>query len=209
MSWRLTGWRGGVRMSEEGVRLLWPKDAAEAGEAALHLVATGRGLLKFVLGDEQQRYRLLAAHIRWGHVLLAMRGDAVLGFAAIKRHGCGPYMPGLRAFIQVFGPCSGCWRWGLFVLLEWRGWRSECYLYGLKVLPQARRQGIAAVLVETVLARAGAEGVRRVELDVSDRHAGARALYLKLGFRVLREVKLGWLARWLNFSTLCVMARDL
>lgn len=196
-------------MPEKSLRLFWPRDAVEAGEAAQHLVATGRGLLKFVLGDEAQRFCLLAGHIHWPYVVLAFQGDRVVGFAAIKRYGRGPYAPGFQAFSKTFGFWSGGWRWLLFVLLELRGWRSECYLYGLKVLPELRRQGIATALIEAVLQRAAEEGVRRLELEVSDRHTGARSLYLKQGFQEERELRLRGLAHWFGFSSLCLMVKEI
>ena len=196
-------------MHDVGVSLIWPETSSSAGEAAVRMVATGRGLLKFVLGDELQRFRLLGGSIRWSCILLAVREDVVVGFAAIKRSGCGPYAPRFRDFVHEFGLTSGSWRWSLFHMLEWRGWRSDCYLYGLKVLPSARRQGVATALVEGVVRRAAEGGARSVELDVSDRHPGARALYVKLGFRVTRELRLSRLAPWLGFSSLCVMVREL
>lgn len=195
-------------MEDESLRLCYPAGDADAGESAKRLVATGRGVLRFALGDDEQRYRLLAGSIRWDCVVLAMRGNDALGFAAIKRRGRGPYAPGLGAFARVFGPLGGYWRWVLFWLLEWRDLRFDFYLHGLKVVPEARRQRVAYALVETAIARVRQAGGSSLVLEVSERNKAALALYEELGFVTVRVVSLGWLSRFFGFAHLHQMRCD-
>ena len=60
---------------------------------------------------------------------------------------------------------------------------DDCWLEDLFVAEGARGSGLGRAMVEAVLQRAQARGCRRVELDVDDANAPARALYDALGFR--------------------------
>ena len=64
-----------------------------------------------------------------------------------------------------------------------RGWIS-----GVGVPPVWRRRGIGRLLMETVLERAGAAGIRQVTLEVIAQNSAARALYTALGFVEQREL---------------------
>ena len=64
-----------------------------------------------------------------------------------------------------------------------------CYLAHLGVAPSERGTGIGSRLVEALLARGRAAGLTRAALDVSDENPRAQALYERLGFHVIREVR--------------------
>ncbi len=55
-------------------------------------------------------------------------------------------------------------------------------LGSMAVAPDHRRRGLASRVVRSLLARAGAEGARRVFLEVTRENAGAQSLYRGLGF---------------------------
>jgi len=59
---------------------------------------------------------------------------------------------------------------------------GECALYGMWVDPRFRRIGVGQALVQAVVARARAEGKRRVVLYVVAGNTGARLLYEREGF---------------------------
>lgn len=59
---------------------------------------------------------------------------------------------------------------------------EDCWLEDLFVAGAARRAGLGRALVTAACERASVRGCRRVELDVSEANAGARALYAALGF---------------------------
>jgi ribosomal protein S18 acetylase RimI-like enzyme len=67
-------------------------------------------------------------------------------------------------------------------LSVWTG-VDDCWLEDLYVDDAARGAGLGRAMVEAVLARARVRGCQRVELDVDDTNAPARALYEALGFR--------------------------
>ena len=62
-----------------------------------------------------------------------------------------------------------------------------CYISGIVVLPQFRRQGIARALLAALQREASLRGVTRIELDVWSFNAEARSAFGKLGFRSVME----------------------
>ncbi|HYH57678.1 MAG TPA: GNAT family N-acetyltransferase [Thermoleophilaceae bacterium] len=63
-------------------------------------------------------------------------------------------------------------------------WKSaeDCWLEDLFVREEARGAGLGRALVEAAMARARERGCRRIELDVNESNAPARALYAACGF---------------------------
>ena len=61
----------------------------------------------------------------------------------------------------------------------------------LFVVPAARRQGVASVLLETVMGVATANGLD-LFLDVTDHLRDARALYQRVGFRLMSTMEADW-----------------
>ena len=59
---------------------------------------------------------------------------------------------------------------------------QECYLEYLWIAPEFRRDGVAALLLETVLARLRASGVHTVWLYILDGNYPAMRLYQRFGF---------------------------
>lgn len=74
------------------------------------------------------------------------------------------------------GVCQLRFRWGVWYAAE------DCELEDLYVRAKARRSGLGDALVAAALARAGARGCARVQLDANERNAAALALYERHGF---------------------------
>lgn len=181
---------------------------AQAPDAdAVRLLCTGRGGLSAILGDEQQRAALFAGRVRWEQVWLAQVQGKTVGFLAYQRRGRGPYAVRLRDFLREFGVISGLWRGVLNALLELRSGRVGFYIYGLKVEPTARRQGVARALVEAALAQAAELGASQVELDVFAHNERALAFYAALGFERVGRRDFGRLRAWLRFSAVVRLRR--
>jgi ribosomal protein S18 acetylase RimI-like enzyme len=81
---------------------------------------------------------------------------------------------------------------------------DEVYIRSLAVLPNARRRGIAALLLYEVGRFAEAKGARRLVLDTTPFLRRAIQLYEKFGFRWTGDGP-----RSLNGTPLFAMARDL
>jgi ribosomal protein S18 acetylase RimI-like enzyme len=175
-------------------------DPTRLEPGAFDLLSSGRGTLRFCLGDDDIRRQLLGPGLRWEQVIVAQQGRRVLGFAAFKCRGRGgPYAPSLRDFIKVHG-FSGWWRWLVFWLIEARDIRAEFYLYSFKIDRHSRGQGVARLLLDAVSAEARRRGVRYVELEVTDKHAKAQALYAHYGYRPRHTKQLGWVRRIFGFD---------
>ena len=59
---------------------------------------------------------------------------------------------------------------------------GDSELLTIAVMPEARRKGFGAVLVEAVIAQAVLRGAQALILDVAEDNPAARALYARLGF---------------------------
>lgn len=178
-------------------------------QVALTLLATGRGSLAFLLGDENTRFRLFSRRINWDRVFLARLDGKAVGFLAFQWAGKGPYAPELGEFVREFGVVSGHLRWGLNGFLESRTRRHGFYVYGLKVIPEARRLGVASALLLAAERHAVRLNAGTVELEVYDTNARALAFYQAQGYQVDGAWRLGVISRWLKFSAILRLAKSL
>ena len=71
---------------------------------------------------------------------------------------------------------------------------EDAWIGGVGVVAAARRRGIGEALMRTLHAEARERGVRNVWLEVIDRNESAYELYVKLGYRAVREVEVWSLA---------------
>lgn len=169
-------------MPEGFDRIVLGASVSARDEAITQLVSAGRGSLAFILGDDACRHRLLGASINWDRLLLAFKGSTVLGYAAFKFDGRGPFNVQIDDFVREFGCLGGAIRYALFCLCERREHRYEFFLYGLRVIKSARHRGVASALLGQVFEQAKAVGASRVDLEILRRNLAARKLYLKHGF---------------------------
>jgi len=175
----------------------------------LALLATGRGSLAFLLGNEDVRFRLFSRRINWDRVLIARLDGKAVGFLAFQWAGKGPYTPEIDDFVREFGTVSGVVRYVLNSLLELRTRRQGFYVYGLKVIPEARRRGIARSLLLAAERRAISLDAGAVQLEVYDTNARALAFYQAQGYKVDGAWRLGGISRWLKFSAVLHLVKSL
>lgn len=62
------------------------------------------------------------------------------------------------------------------------------YLSRLELLPAFQNLGIGTALVHQLVAQAGSSGPAVIELDVLEQNEGARRLYERLGFTVVKDM---------------------
>lgn len=172
----------------EPLRLVPGTEVALPAPKLARLVARGRGSLRMILGDDDCRYRLLHQSINWDRLLFAFLGDEAVGLASLKHDGRGPFSPSRQAFVDEFGRWSGWLRFALYRYTEHRERRHAFFLYGLRVRKSYRRQGIATALIDAVCTRAATLGAATVDLEVLGRDRGARQLYLRNGFVLVRRL---------------------
>ena len=169
-------------MPESLDRIVLGSTLQATDEAMSRLVSAGRGSLAYILGDDACRHRLLGASINWDRVLLAFNDSTVLGYAAFKIDGRGPFSAQMSDFVREFGRVAGAVRYALFWLSERREGRYRFFLYGLRVNKPFRQQGIGRALLGEVFAKAKSIGATQVDLEVLRRNQAARKLYLGNGF---------------------------
>jgi len=187
------------------IRIVVGPDPTELGPDAFRLLSSGRGTLRFTLGDDDIRRRVLEPGLRWEQVIVAQRGRRILGFAAFKCRGLGgPYAPSLGDFARVHG-LSCWWRWLVFWLVEARDIPAEFYLYSLKIDRRFRGLGVARMLLDAVSAEARRRGAHHVELEVTDKHAKAQALYERYGYITHHTMRLGAIRRLFGFDKVQTM----
>ena len=88
----------------------------------------------------------------------------------------GEYLLGAPDGGDPSGVCQLRFRWSVWKSAE------DCWLEDLYVQESARRSGLGRALVEAAAERARERGCKRIELDVNEDNAPARALYEACGF---------------------------
>jgi len=121
-------------------------------------------------------------------VLRPLRADDIPAVVAIERRvfadpwtpeffGSELELPRVHArVVELEGRIAG-------YLVAWLG-PGEGHLGNLAVIPEARRHGIARLLIDDLLGRARALGVDSITLEVRVSNFAAQALYRGLGFRL-------------------------
>jgi ribosomal protein S18 acetylase RimI-like enzyme len=82
-------------------------------------------------------------------------------------------------------------------------------IQALAVLPEARRQGVAARLMESAADQARSKGLKRIVLDVLVENGDARRFYEHVGFRELKRITDPRFCRWFGVQGSIRMAKDI
>ncbi|NBO21135.1 MAG: GNAT family N-acetyltransferase, partial [Rhodobacteraceae bacterium] len=77
------------------------------------------------------------------------------------------------------------------------------------VAPQAQNRGVGRALITAICDMAQAQGYPAIRLDVAQENHRARALYLRMGFRLERSIPLGLFAPLIGVRQTDVMIRAL
>jgi ribosomal protein S18 acetylase RimI-like enzyme len=183
-------------------------EALRADAARLYWQAFG-SKLGAVLGPDARALRFLERVIRLDQVIVARDGDELLGLAGFKTPE-GSFAGGTAADMRaIYGRIGAFWRMALIGLLS-RDIDNERFLLdGICVAPHMRSQGIGAALMEEIAEEGARRGYTAVRLDVVDGNFRARALYERLGFRAVKQQRLGPLRHVFGFSVATTMVRDL
>lgn len=158
-------------------------DRAERDHAARLFWQAFSGKLGPVLAPEDKALRFLSAALHPDFAISARDAEGrLLGLAGVKTARGGLVGGGWRDLARVYGWPGALWRGGLLSLLDRRVGPGTLLMDGIFVDEQARSRGVGSALVEAVKARAVADGMSSVRLDVTDGNARARALYERHGF---------------------------
>ncbi|RAU18944.1 hypothetical protein DN062_05560 [Nitrincola tibetensis] len=175
----------------------------------LQLVATGRGSMNAIIGDADQRFALFHTSIDWTRVVVAKQNNIPVGFLAFKYGKKGPYAPTFRRFNEVFGRWTGWYRYLIFYLVEHFSTGNAFYVYGIKVQPNRRRQGVASSMLDYVEVLARTTSLPYIELDVSETNTAGLELYKQRGYQIVKSLNLSFLPKIFNFTKVHVMRKNL
>ena len=139
-----------------------------------------------VMGPEARALRFFEAAMDPAFALAARDDDgALLGLAGFKTAQGGLVAGELQDLAQVYGWFGALWRGMLLGALE-RDVKPDVFqMDGIFVDASARGRGVGTALLQAVLQEAAQRGLAEVQLDVIDSNPRARALYERVGFKVV------------------------
>src|SRR5262249_23477424 len=157
-----------VLMSSEGI-VIRPATAADTDGAVLvvRAVYDEYGFIWEPAGYHADLYDLQGRYLDRGHGFWVAEqpGGTIAGTVALECFDPLPGVPGTVMEIDDALRLAGC----------------DCALERLYVHPEARRQGIGAALVETVLEEARRRGRQCLEIWSDKRFGDAHRLYVRFG----------------------------
>ncbi|WP_171176200.1 GNAT family N-acetyltransferase [Ruegeria sp. HKCCD8929] len=177
----------------QAARLFWQAFAAKLGK---------------VMGPEDKALRFFEAALDPRFALVARDDDGrLLGLVGFKTEEGGLTDAGLRDLAQVYGWFGSLWRAVVLSVLERKLQPGVFQMDGIFVDTAARGRGVGTALFDAVCAEAEARGMREVQLDVIDTNPRARALYERVGFKVIGEEETGPLRPLFGFRKATRMSR--
>ena len=173
--------------------------------ARLYWLAFG-SKLGGILGPEARALRYLEFTLRGDHAVVALdHRDRLLGIAGFKSPA-GSFAGGtLRDMQGAYGVFGAAWRSWLLSRLSRDVDNRRFLIDGICVAPSARSHGIGTALIGALCAEARKRGYPEVRLEVIDSNRRARALYARLGFKVLKTERIGLLAYIFGFRAATTM----
>jgi ribosomal protein S18 acetylase RimI-like enzyme len=173
--------------------------------ARLYWLAFG-SKLGGLLGPEARALRYLEFTLRADHAVVALdQKDRLLGIAGFKSPA-GSFAGGtLRDMQGAYGVFGAAWRSWLLSRLSRDVDNRRFLIDGICVAPAARSLGIGTALIGALCTEARRRGYPEVRLEVIDSNRRARALYARLGFKVLKTERIGLLAHIFGFRAATTM----
>jgi len=177
--------------------------------ATLYWEAFGEPLTNLLMGSPPRALALVEAAADPGRALCALRGDTVLGLAALRYGGRCFLSPRPRACLAAAGPLRGVPAYAGLSLVGHGAGPDEMYVESLAVRADCRGQGIGRALLQHAFVLARDEGLAAVSLDVVDTNTGACRLYERAGFRAVAVSRYPFTGRLLGFSSIIRMVQPL
>lgn len=167
--------------------------------------------VRVAVRDPEKRMALMDRVYDARHVIVAVRGDELLGMAGLRSRD-GDYRGGLldlswdpRAHRDLLGLAGATWAVLGLRLADRKPAADELYVDGIAVSPRARGQGIGTRLLDEFVTIAREHGMRWIRLDVIDTNPRAQALYERLGYKVTGVQSFRYKQRWTGFGAMISM----
>jgi ribosomal protein S18 acetylase RimI-like enzyme len=193
------------------IEIAFPLSESRRSQAGLILYEAFRRKLQPLTGDPARTIPLLTAALNLDMVMGAVQGGRLLGVAGLHSHAGQYARYDLRQSMAELGLLRGLRAWAMLTLFG-RGSgcpAGELRIAALAVDGAARGQGVGSSLLEAIFDKARREGLAAVRLEVVDTNTGARQLYERMGFRVVKTEHYPFVRNWLGFSGDYVMVRQL
>ena len=167
--------------------------------------------MRMAVRDQQKRMAFVERALVLDNILVARRGDELLGAAGLSSRGA-PFAGGTlgsswdpRPYRDLLGWTGALWAvWGSR-MADPEPKADEVYVDGIAVASQARGLGIGTRLLAEIRQTARSHGKRYVRLDVIDSNPRAKALYERVGYRVTKVESFRWKQRWVGFGAMISM----
>lgn len=168
-----------ARLREDAARLYWQAFGGKLGR---------------VMGPDAKALRFLQRVIRDDQVFIALdEHGQLLGLAGFKTPNGGFASGDWADMRAVYGSFGMLWRASLLSLLSRDIDNDRFLLDGLCVTSAARNRGIGSALLAAIEDEARSRGYAHVRLDVVNTNWRARALYERLGYKLVMTDKIGLL----------------
>jgi ribosomal protein S18 acetylase RimI-like enzyme len=159
------------------------------------------------LGDRPTARGLIRDSIDPALVLAARRDGELVGIACLKTRQAGFLTLELRRLMRRFGPLEGLLRYGFSRLTNLGPPAGILSLDALAVTAGARGLGIGGRLVGAVETFAREHDYRMVSLEVVDTNPRAHSYYQRLGFTVVKTVRVPFFRRLKGFSAFDILIK--
>jgi len=167
-----------------------------------------RGKLRFA-GSRRSLLPALAKALRSDRAICAYLDGRLLGIVGVDYGGQNLLAARWHAFCHDLGLLRGTLDALLISLMAWRDRRDDLYISSLAVAPEFRGRGIGTQLLSAAESLARELRFRQVSLNVVNTNPRARALYVRLGYRVVRQHRYPFTRRLMGFSYSDMMVKDL
>ncbi|MEM8791181.1 MAG: GNAT family N-acetyltransferase [Pseudomonadota bacterium] len=164
-----------------------PELEAEVGAFS----ARRRISLRRIIGDRDQREKMLSSPIRPDRIAAILIDGRVIGCLSYRVDGKGSIMPRIRSFWREYGLVSGTSRWIGTELTLRRGRPDELYVEGFAVASEARGMRLGSALLKWLSGEVIRLGKSAWRTEMPDGHHEAARAYERSGARRERIVPMG------------------
>ncbi len=178
--------------------------------SALFISALGEKFLP-ILGQKSKAVALLNASYNRKNCFLALEQNKLLGFLAFQTKRKSFLAISLKNMCKIFGFLPGIAKALALSLLNYRCKSGEFYIDAIAVAEAARGKGAGTKLINASLGYAKTQGFKFASLQVINTNPKAKALYEKLGFRVVKKsttFPFNAIFKW-NFQSAYLMRKEL
>lgn len=143
-----------------------------------------------ILGDKNKAKQLLELSIKKDNCFSIEDRGELLGILAYQIDKNTFLSPSLKSIISIYGLFGGFLKTLGLSMLTHKTETDEIYIEAVAVCELSRGKGIGSKLFESFFHFANANEFKTISLEVIDINPGAKKLYEKLGFKVIKKSKI-------------------